>query len=155
MKNLVIVLLLGLFFSVNAQTKYFETDIQGIRKDLREASKQIVAENMALTPKDSTIFWPLYDEYRAEMQLLGDKEVAIIEEYMLNYYLLEEDVASKILEDILDLERDKQSLKNEYIRKMKKVLPSKVVGRFYQIDRRLNILIDAERASRIPMLKND
>jgi len=38
---------------------------------------------------------------------------------------------------------------------MKKVLPSKVVGRFYQIDRRLNILIDAERASRIPMLKND
>ena len=155
MKNLVIVLLVGLFFSVNAQTKYFETDIQGIRKDLREASKQIVAENMALTPTDSIIFWPLYDEYMAERKLLGDKEVAITEEYMLNYYLLEEDVASKILEDLMDLERDKQSLKNEYIRKMKKVLPSKVVGRFYQIDRRLNILIDAERASRIPMLKND
>ena len=155
MKNLVIVLLLGLFFSVNAQTKYFETDIQGIRKDLREASKLIVAENMALTPQDSTIFWPLYDEYRAEMVLLGDKEVAITEEYMLNYYLLEEDIASKILEDILDLERDKQSLKSEYIRKMKKVLPSKVVGRFYQIDRRLNLLIDAEKASRVPMLKND
>jgi len=155
MKNLVIVLLVGLFFSVNAQTKYFETDIQGIRKDLREASRAIVAENMTLTPKDSTIFWPLYDEYRDEMQLLGDKEVAITEEYMLNYYLLEEDVASKILEDILDLERDKQSLKNEYIRKMKKVLPSKIIGRFYQIDRRLNLLIDVEKASRIPMLKND
>jgi len=155
MKNLVIVLLLGLFFSVNAQTKYFESDIQGIRKDLREASKVIVAENMALTPQDSTIFWPLYDEYRAEMVLLGDKEVTITEEYMLNYYLLEDDIASKILEDILDLERDKQSLKSEYIRKMKKVLPSKVVGRFYQIDRRLNLLIDAEKASRVPMLRND
>lgn len=155
MKNLIIVLLLGLFFSVNAQTKYFESDIQGIRKDLREASKVIVAENMALTPQDSTIFWPLYDEYRAEMVLLGDKEVAITEEYMLNYYLLEEDIASKILEDILDLERDKQSLKSEYIRKMKKVLPSKAVARFYQIDRRLNLLIDAEKASRVPMLRND
>lgn len=155
MKNLTIVLLLGLFFSVNAQTKYFETDIQGIRSDIREVAKEIFAENMVLTPEQAKIFWPLYDEYMVEVKILGDKEVALTEEYMLNYMLMEEEIASNLLEDILNLERDKQSLKSEYVRKMKKVLPSKVVGRFYQIDKRLNLLIDAEKVSRMPMLKKD
>ena len=155
MKNLIIVLLFGLFVSVNAQTEYFETDIQGIRTDIREVAKEIVAENMVLTADEAKIFWPLYDEYMAEVKLLGDQEVKLTEEYMLNFYLMEEKTASNLLEDVLNLERDKQSLKSEYIRKMKKVLPAKVVGKFYQIEKRLTLLIDAEKVSRIPLLKKE
>ena len=155
MKNLTLLLLLGLFVSVNAQTEYFETDIQGIRKDIREVAKEIVAQNVELTPDQAKIFWPLYDEYAAEVKLLGDKEVKLTEEYMLNFYLMEEETASNLLDDVLNLERDKQSLKSEYIRKMKKVLPAKVVGKFYQVDKRINLLIEAEKMSRIPMLKKD
>ena len=155
MKNLTIILLLGLFVSLNAQTEYFETDIRGIRTDIREVAKEIVAENLDLTTEQAKIFWPLYDEYMAELALLGDKEVKLTEEYMLNFYLMEEKTASNLLDEVLNLERDKQSLKSEYIRKMKKVLPAKVVGKFYQIDRRLSLLIDAEKVSRIPLLKKE
>jgi hypothetical protein len=153
MKNLTLLLLLGLFISVNAQTKYFETDIQGIRKDIAEVAKEIVAENMELTPDQAKIFWPIYDEYRVEMKLLGDKEIELTEEVMLNYYAFDEDIASRLLEGFMDLERDKISLKNEYIRKMKKALPSPVVARYYQLENRLNLLISAEKASRFPLLK--
>jgi len=155
MKNLTIILLLGLFVSLNAQTEYFETDIRGIRTDIREVAKEIVAENLELTTEQAKIFWPLYDEYMAELVLLGDKEVKLTEEYMLNFYLMEEKTASNLLDEVLNLERDKQSLKSEYIRKMKKVLPAKVVGKFYQIERRLSLLIDAEKVSRIPLLKKE
>jgi len=155
MKNLTILLVLGLFFTLNAQTEYFETDIQGIRTDIREVAKEIVAENLVLTADEAKIFWPLYDEYMAEVKLLGDQEVKLTEEYMLNFYLMEEKTANDLLDDVLNLERDKQSLKSEYIRKMKKVLPAKVVGKFYQIDRRINLLIDAEKVSRIPLLKKE
>ena len=155
MKNLTIVILLGLFVSLNAQTEYFETDIQGIRTDIREVAKEIVTENMVLTPDEAKIFWPLYDEYMLEVAVLGDQEVKLTEEYMLNFYMMEEKTANNLLDDVLNLERDKQSLKSEYIRKMKKVLPAKVVGRFYQIDKRLTLLIDAEKVSRLPMLKKD
>ena len=155
MKNLTIILLLGLFVSLNAQTEYFETDIRGIRTDIREVAKEIVAQNMVLTPEEEKIFWPLYDEYMAELKLLGDQEVKLTEEYMLNFYLMEDKTASDLLENVLNLERDKQSLKSEYIRKMKKVLPPKVVGKFYQIQRRLELLIDAEKVSRIPLLKKE
>ena len=155
MKNLTIVLLLGLFVSLNAQTEYFETDIRGIRTDIREVAKEIFAQNMELTPDQAKIFWPLYDEYMAELKLLGDQEVKITEELMRNFYLMDEATASNILDDVLNLERDKQSLKSEYIRKMKKALPAKVVGKFYQVERRLSLLIDAEIASKIPLLKKE
>ena len=155
MKNLTIFLLLGLFVSLNAQTEYFETDIRGIRTDIREVAKEIVAQNVELTPDQAKIFWPLYDEYMAELKLLGDQEVKLTEEYMLNFYLMEDKTASDLLENVLNLERDKQSLKSEYIRKMKKVLPPKVVGKFYQIQKRLELLIDAEKVSRIPLLKKE
>ena len=155
MKNLTIFLFLGLFVSLNAQTEYVETDIRGIRTDIREVAKEIVAQNMVLTPEEEKIFWPLYDEYMAELKLLGDQEVKLTEEYMLNFYLMEDKTASDLLENVLNLERDKQSLKSEYIRKMKKVLPPKVVGKFYQIQKRLELLIDAEKVSRIPLLKKE
>jgi len=153
MKQLVMVLFLGLCFTLQAQTKYFETDIQGVRTDLREAAKEVVAENIELTPDQAKVFWPIYDEYRGEMKLLGDKEVELLEDYMLNYYMMEEEDAGKLLESFMDLERDKISVKNEYIRKMKKVLPAKVVGKFYQIENRLNLLISIEKASKLPLLK--
>ena len=38
---------------------------------------------------------------------------------------------------------------------MKKVLPAKVVGKFYQVQRRLELLVDAEKVSRIPLLKKE
>ena len=112
MKNLTIILLLGLFVSLNAQTEYFETDIRGIRTDIREVAKEIIAQNVELTPDQAKIFWPLYDEYMAEYKLLGDQEIKLTEEYMLNFYMMEEKTASNLLDDVLNLERDKQSLKS-------------------------------------------
>ena len=155
MRYLTIFLLLGLYLSVNAQTKYFERDIEGLRSDLREESKKIFADNMVLTPEEAKIFWPLYDEYRATMKPFGDREVKLTERYMLDYYAMDDSVASRLLDDIMKLDSDKIAVQNEYIKKMKKVLPSKVVGKFYQIEKRLNLLIDIEKASRIPILKSE
>lgn len=155
MKYLTIFLLLGLVVSVNAQTEYFETDIRGIRTDIREVAKEIVAQNMVLTPDEAKIFWPLYDEYMEELKTLGDQEVKLTEEYMLNYYLMDEENAGNLLDKVLNLERDKESLNYDYIRKMKKVLSAKVVGKFYQIEKRVSLLIDAEKVSRIPLLKKE
>jgi len=42
------------------------TDIDLMRKDLRAQKKQIVAENLPLTPDEAVKFWPLYQQYTAE-----------------------------------------------------------------------------------------
>ena len=147
-------LILALFvISLNAQTKYFESNIDETRADLREMAKEIVAQNVEMTPEQAEVFWPLFDEYDKKDHELGDKEVGIIEDYMLNYYAMDQEEGSKILNDIMQLRIDRLNLEREYINKMNEVLPIIVVGKFYQVSRRLRLLIEAQKALKIPLLR--
>ncbi len=106
-----------------------------------------------MTPDQATIFWPLFDEYDKEDHQLGDKEVEILENYMLNYYAMDQEEGSKILNDIMQIRLDRLNLEKEYVDKMNNVLPFNVVGKFYQVNRRLNLLIDVQKAVKIPLLR--
>ncbi len=153
MKSFYFILVVLFVTSLNAQTKYFETNIDETRADLAEIGKEIVAQNVEMTPDQATIFWPLFDEYDKEDHQLGDKEVEILENYMLNYYAMDQEEGSKILNDIMQIRLDRLNLEKEYVDKMNNVLPFNVVGKFYQVNRRLNLLIDVQKAVKIPLLR--
>ena len=55
-----------------------ETDIKLLREDIRSERKRLVAANMPLTDTEATKFWPIYDQYAAEVSKLGDTRVALI-----------------------------------------------------------------------------
>ena len=62
-----------------------ETDIKLLREDIRSERKRLVAANMPLTDTEATKFWPIYDQYAAEVTKLGDTRVALIKEYAQSY----------------------------------------------------------------------
>jgi len=44
-----------------------DQDIALFRQDIRSQKKQLIAANLALTDTEATKFWPLYDQYTAEL----------------------------------------------------------------------------------------
>jgi hypothetical protein len=62
-----------------------DQDIQLLRQDLRSEKKQLVAANLILTDAEATKFWPVYDQYAAEMTKVGDQKYALIKDYAQNY----------------------------------------------------------------------
>ena len=56
-----------------------------LRQDVQSGKKQVVAANMTLTADEATKFWPIYDQYAAEVAKIGDARVALIKEYAQNY----------------------------------------------------------------------
>ena len=46
-----------------------ETDVILLRRDLRADKKQLIALNLSLTEAEATKFWPVYDQYAAEMRV--------------------------------------------------------------------------------------
>ena len=52
-----------------------------LREDLRSDKKQTIAATLKLTDAESTKFWPVYDQYSAELSKLGDQRYALIKEY--------------------------------------------------------------------------
>src|ERR1700679_4294810 len=55
-----------------------------LRKDIRSQKKQIIAENMGLSDAEAEKFWPIYDQYAAELAKSYDGKIALLKDYADN-----------------------------------------------------------------------
>jgi hypothetical protein len=156
MKRLTIFLVLFLFGIGFAQSEHFETDyIDILKKDIQAEAKNLVGENIEMTEDQAKVFWPLYDEYAAELLELSNERINVISSYMLDYYDLSDEKAETLINQALDIEQKRLDLKKKYLSKMNEVLPAKLVGKFFQIDSYLQTLLTIQRQSTIPFIKSD
>jgi len=156
MKKLFVIPLLLLFSNGFAQIQSFESEyVEMLKKNIQEESRLIVAENLTLTEEQAKIFWPLYDEYDAAYDGLVNERVKVIEDYLMNYYGLDEEIGKELIDKSIELKKKAVDLQEEYVNKMLEVLPISVVGKFFQIDNRIAAIIDIARMANIPLLREE
>jgi hypothetical protein len=131
-----------------------DQDIQLLRQDIRSQKKQLVAANLTLTDAEATKFWPIYDQYAAEMTKIGDQKYALIKEYAQNFGSLTDAQALSLLDRPLALDEAIAQLRIKYVPIVNKVLPATKTATFFQIDHRLSTLIDLQLASQIPLVQD-
>src|SRR5208337_5234357 len=130
-----------------------DTDIKLLREDVRSQKKQLVAANLPLTDTEATKFWPIYDQYAAEVTKIGDQKYALIKEYAQNFGSLTDAQAQSLINRSLALDEATAQLRIKYVPIVNKVLPGTKTATFFQIDRRLSTLIDLQLASQIPLVQ--
>ena len=69
-----------------------------LRADVQSSRKAITAENMNLTADEATKFWPIYDQYAADVAKIGDARVALIKDYAANYDTMTDDQANHFIQ---------------------------------------------------------
>jgi len=121
------------------------------RKDTLAHKADIVAKNMTLDGAQAGAFWPLYKQYEAERQKIGDERFAIIGDLVDHYGVLDDARAKGLLDRSFANEEKRLAVEKKYKDAMLKVLPAKLVARFFQVDRRINMLIDLTLSSKIPL----
>jgi hypothetical protein len=141
----------GPLLSQNAAT--VDRDLQLLRKDLRSQRKQIVAANVTLTAAEAQKFWPIYDQYAAELAKINDTKLSLIKEYAANYAAFTDAQAQSIMERWTAEDDAAIQLRIKYIPILQKVLPGKTVALFFQVDRRIGVLMDLQVASDIPLVE--
>lgn len=114
-----------------------DPDSQLLRKNLRFQKRQIVAANMPLTNAQEQKFWPLYDQYEAELARIGDQKAALLKEYR-------DDNAEGYVRGRAALEESILQVKLRYIPIFSKVLSAKGTALFFRIDWRLSQIIDLQ-----------
>jgi hypothetical protein len=129
--------------------------IEALRGLLKADRKLVIAEAMQFTDAESAAFWPLYREYRAEMDKLGDGLVKLVLEYSDAYPNVPEDRAAKLLKNYLALEKDLVNMRAKHLKKIAKVLPSSKVLRFAQLENRLDLVLRLQMASAVPLVPTD
>jgi hypothetical protein len=144
----------ALFAQSSAQSSsQTDKDIQLLRQDVRSQRKQIVAANMQLTDVEAQKFWPVYDQYTADMKKLGDTRVALIKQYAQNYDALTDAQANDLMQKWGSLDESVAQLRLKYVPIFEKVISAKKTALFFQIDRRLSLIVDLQVASAIPLVQ--
>ena len=60
-----------------------------------------MAANLTLTDAEATKFWPVYDQYEADLVKINDAKYAAIKEYATNYDTLTDAKALELIKQIL------------------------------------------------------
>ena len=130
-----------------------DANIQLWRQDIRAQRKKIVAANMPLTETEATKFWPLYDRYVAETIKINDARFALIKEYAQNYSNMTDAQADDFIKRWIAFDGDSTQLRLKYIPEFQKVISHKKTALFFQIDRRLSMMVELQLASQVPVVK--
>ena len=150
MKKLLFIIVFVLVTSVGyAQEAYIEL----LRSDVKTKKVAIITEVMQFTNEEANAFWPVYREYEVELSKMGDARIALIRDYARNYDTMTDEKAKELIQRALKLEERRTKLKKRYFKKFDKALSSKTVAKFFQLENQINLLIDLQIASELPLIK--
>ena len=126
-------------------------DIELLKSNVRSQKKQIVAANMDLTDAEAEKFWPVYDRYAADLAKIYDTKIALFQEYLENYDSMSGEQAEGYLRRRAAVEEDIMQVRLKYLPEFRKVLTGRETALFYQIDWRLDLMINLQLAQ-APMI---
>jgi hypothetical protein len=129
-------------------------EIELTRATIKVQKKQIVAKNMQLTSVEKDKFWAVYRDYQNKMDSVNDRRTKLITDYADNLKngSLTDEIALGMLNEFLSYERMRLITKQSFVDKFKEVLPSRKVARFFQIENKMEAIINFDLARQIPLV---
>ncbi len=150
---IVLVAMLTVFIvSPMAQEKPAD-NMQLVREKIKTDKKLFIAQNMNLTESEAKVFWPVYENYQKDLGKLVDKTVKLIDNYATNYQTMTEEAAKELINGYLTIEGERVTLMKSFLPKFRKVLPEKKVARYYQLENKIDAIVNYGLAKQIPLVK--
>jgi hypothetical protein len=130
-----------------------EEEILWARAVIVANRSQMLLNTLELSDKEIEAFSPVYLDYWDDLNLINDRLEALILDYSENYENLTDEKALEMLDEHLDIQKDKVALKRKYVKKFKKVLTPKKLVLFYQAENKMDAIIMVELAKEVPLVK--
>ena len=127
--------------------------IELTRSAIQAERQAILATNLELDEKESAVFWPLYEEYRKALEPAINTRVELLNKYFASYETLTDKEATALLNKHLAREQEVLKVRSAYAKKMNKSLSGKTVARFFQIENKMDLIVEYELAGEIPLIK--
>jgi len=122
-----------------------------VRADLQGDRAEIIAKNLTLTSEQGTKFWPLFQSYQNEQNLIMDDQLKGIQQYIESFDNLNDASALGLINAHFDRDARMTTLRKKWLGEFQKVLGTKLAVRVMQIDRRLSLAHQLQFASKIPL----
>ena len=125
--------------------------IELLGSDVQQEKAQIMGAVLRLNNEEAEKFWPIYDEYEAELTKLNQQRAQNIQDYARSYSQLSDERANGLVKAELDSMKQRTELANKYHERVKASLGAVNAARFFEIDGQLNSIIDLQLDSSLPL----
>ena len=128
-----------------------DADIALLRKDIRAMKMQVIGENMSLSDAEAQKFWPIYKHYADDLHEVHNAKYALFKQYAETWATMTDQDALIYVRRSMEVDAEAQALRLKYVPVMNQILPGKKAATFFQLERRLCLMIDLQLFSQIPL----
>jgi Spy/CpxP family protein refolding chaperone len=114
-----------------------EQIVAGFRTELMAKRADIMAKGLTLTSEQAAKFWPLFEQFQKEQDVVVNEQIEASDQYAKNFEHLNDENALAYVNSLLSRDKKMYDLRVKWLAKFKTVLPATMAARAIQLDRRL------------------
>lgn len=145
--------ILVVLFATNIFAQDVDAFVEMLRSDLKTQKVAIITDVMDFTEEESSAFWPVFREYDLELNKINDHRLALIKDYAANFDKMTDMKAKELMDASLKNREDELKLRKKYFKQFDKILPTIKAARFIQLENQIDLLIDLQIASELPLVE--
>jgi hypothetical protein len=139
--------------SFDSRELNFREYVTLLRADIKAQRKDIITQLMEFNDTDAAKFWPIFQQYDAELTTIGDGRTQLIVDYARNYETLTNDQADALMSKAFELEAQRAQLKKKYFDKMKVAISAAQAAKFFLIENQMQHIVDLQISAGLPVVK--
>jgi len=128
-----------------------DADIQLMRQDLRTRKQKLIAQNLPMTESEAVKFWAVYGRYAEDLKQINDEKFRLVKQYGDSWGTMTNDEALVYIRRWLEVDEQVHQLRSKYVLSVGQALPGKKAATFFQLDRRISMMMDIQLASQMPL----
>ena len=128
-----------------------DEDIALLRKDVRAMKMQVIGQNMSLSDTEAQKFWPIYKHYADDLHEVNNSKYALLKQYAETWATMTDQDALIYVRHWMEVDAEAQALRLKYVPAVTQALPGRKAATFFQLDRRLSMIVDLQLFSQIPL----
>jgi hypothetical protein len=128
-----------------------DADIALLRKDIRAMKMQVIGQSMSLSDTEAQKFWPIYKHYADDLHEVNNAKYALLKQYAETWSTMTDQDALIYVRHWMEVDQEAQELRLKYVPVVTQVLPGKKAATFFQLERKLCMMVDLQLFSQIPL----
>jgi len=126
--------------------------LEAFRADMQTNRAEVMAKNLSLTAEQAAKFWPVYDAYQKEQNVIMDEHFKGLQRYIESADMLDDAGALALIQTHLDRDAKMTSLRQAALGSFQSAVGTKLAARAIQIDRRLSLAYQLQILTAIPLV---
>jgi hypothetical protein len=153
-KKWVLALLVGIYLVPSGFVRAEMTpgEVELTKEMIQVQHKAIVEKNMYLEKDAAEKFWPLYNQYQEALKKPNEKFAQLLNDYASNWTDVNDEKSRLWLTEFLQIKSEQIKLRQAWSRKFLKTLPAKAVARYFQIEAKMDSIVNFGLAENVPLV---